>query len=303
MENIDMNDNNALHRKLLDIRDTPEILEEVKLTTSLINPQFDFQYLDKAFLDVEKLFRGNYPGFQKCNTNYHDLRHTMMVLLTMARLIHGACLGGIKFTDKEINLGLIAALMHDTGYIQEVDDNSGTGAKYTLTHVKRSIMFTKDYYANEKYFQDDLDCFSDMLICTGLNLDIKKVAFPSANIEIMAKILGTADLLGQMADRIYLEKLISLFHEFEEGNVPGFESELDLFRKTIDFYKSARARFKNDLGNVNRYMVNHFRDRWNIDINIYDEAIEKNINCLKYILKSNFTSLHDYLRRNTVTLQ
>ena len=303
MENIGMNDNNALHRKLLDIRDTPEILEEVKLTTSLINPQFDFQYLDKAFLDVEKLFRGNYPGFQKCNTNYHDLRHTMMVLLTMARLIHGACLGGIKFSDKEINLGLIAALMHDTGYIQEVDDNSGTGAKYTLTHVKRSIMFTKDYYANEKYFQNDLDCFSDMLICTGLNLDIKKVAFPSANIEIMAKILGTADLLGQMADRIYLEKLISLFHEFEEGNVPGFESELDLFRKTIDFYKSARARFKNDLGNVNRYMVNHFRDRWNIEINIYDEAIEKNINCLKYILKSNFTSLHDYLRRNTVTLQ
>ena len=303
MENIDMNDNNALHRKLLDIRDTPEILEEVKLTTSLINPQFDFQHLDKAFLDVEKLFRGNYPGFQKCNTNYHDLRHTMMVLLTMARLIHGACLSGIKFTDKEINLGLIAALMHDTGYIQEVDDNSGTGAKYTLTHVKRSIMFTKDYYANEKYFQDDLDCFSDMLICTGLNLDIKKVAFPSANIEIMAKILGTADLLGQMADRIYLEKLISLFHEFEEGNVPGFESELDLFRKTIDFYKSARARFKNDLGNVNCYMVNHFRDRWNIEINIYDEAIEKNINCLKYILKSNFTSLHDYLRRNTVTLQ
>ena len=303
MENIGMNDNNALHRKLLDIRDTPEILEEVKLTTSLINPQFDFQHLDKAFLDVEKLFRGNYPGFQKCNTNYHDLRHTMMVLLTMARLIHGACLSGIKFTDKEINLGLIAALMHDTGYIQEVDDNSGTGAKYTLTHVKRSIMFTKDYYANEKYFQNDLDCFSDMLICTGLNLDIKKVAFPSANIEIMAKILGTADLLGQMADRIYLEKLISLFHEFEEGNVPGFESELDLFRKTIDFYKSARARFKNDLGNVNRYMVNHFRDRWNIEINIYDEAIEKNINCLKYILKSNFTSLHDYLRRNTVTLQ
>ena len=57
MENIGMNDNNALHRKLLDIRDTPEILEEVKLTTSLINPQFDFQHLDKAFLDVEKLFR------------------------------------------------------------------------------------------------------------------------------------------------------------------------------------------------------------------------------------------------------
>ena len=149
----------------------------------------------------------------------------------------------------------------------------------------------------------DLECFRDILICTDLNLDIKKITFPSANIEIMAKILGTADLLGQIADRFYLEKLISLFHEFEEGKVPGFESELDLFRKTINFYKSARERFENDLGNVNRYMVNHFRDRWNIEKNIYDEAIEKNINYLKYILKSNFKSLHDCLRRNTVTTQ
>jgi len=299
--NTGINDNNALHRKLLDIRDAAEILGEVKFTTSLINPQFDFQYLDKAFRDVEKLFRGDYPGFQKCNTNYHDLRHTMLVLLAMARLIHGACLGGIKFTDKEINLGLIAALMHDTGYIQEADDNLGTGAKYTLTHVTRSIMFTQYYYANEKYFQDDLGCFSDMLICTDLNQDIKKVAFPSVSIEIMAKILATADLLGQMADRIYLEKLIHLFHEFEEGEVSGFESELDLFRKTINFYEFVRARFENDLGNVNRYMVNHFRDRWNIDINIYDEAIEKNISYLKHILKTSHENIRACLRRNTVT--
>ena len=91
-----MNDNNSLHTKLLDIRDNNEILKEVKFTTSLIKPQFDFQYLDKAFRDVEKLFRGFYPGFQKCNTNYHDLRHTLLVLLAMARLIHGTCLGGIK---------------------------------------------------------------------------------------------------------------------------------------------------------------------------------------------------------------
>ena len=285
MAHIRTNGNGSLQRKLLDIRDTNEILEEVKFTTSLINPQFDFQYLDKAFRDVEKLFFGNYPGYQKCNTEYHDLRHTMLVLLATARLIHGACLGGIKFTDKEINLGLIAALMHDTGYIQTVDDNCGTGAKYTLTHIKRSIMFAQNYYADDKYFQKDLDCFSDMMFCTGLNIDIKKIVFPSVNIEIMAKILGTADLLGQMSDRIYLEKLIHLFHEFEEGKVPGFESEIDLFRKTTTFNKSVHARFENDLGNVNRYMVNHFRNRWNTDKNIYDESIEKNINYLIHILK------------------
>ena len=57
------------------------------------------------------------------------------------------------------------------------------------------------------------------------------------------------------------------------------------FRKTTTFYKSVHARFENDLGNVNRYMVNHFRDRWNTDKNIYDEYIEKNITHLKHILK------------------
>ena len=244
----------SLQTKLLDIKDNNAIIKEVKFTTSLINPQFDFKYFDQAFLDVEELFGGHYAGYQKCNTNYHDLRHTMMVLLAMARLIHGACLGGIKFTDKEINLGLISALMHDTGYIQTSDDNFGTGAKYTLIHVKRSITFVQDYYADEEYFQEDLESFSDILNCTGLSTDIKKVTFSSASIEIMGKILGTADLLGQMAERFYLEKLIPLFHEFEEGKVSGFDSELDLLKKTTNFYDITKTRLEKDLGNVIQYM-------------------------------------------------
>lgn len=304
MINIGINDDsNSLHTKLLDIRDNNEILEEVKFITSLVSPQFDFQYLDKAFRDLGKLFGGQYPGFQKCNTNYHDLRHTMMVLLAMARLIHGACSGGIKFTDKEINLGLIAALMHDTGYIQTADDNLGTGAKYTLIHITRSIMFAQNYYASENYFRADLVCFRDILLCTGLSLDIKQITFASTNIEIIGKMLGTADLLSQMADRFYLEKLIHLFHEFEEGKVPGFESEIDLLKKTTNFYKTVKVKFENDLSNVHRYMGNHFRDRWNIERDIYDEAIEKNINYLKLILKNNYKNIHNFLRRDPLKVQ
>jgi hypothetical protein len=100
-----------------------------------------------------------------------------------------------------------------------------------------------------------------------------------------------------------VDKLIPLFHEFEEGKVPGFESELDLLRKTTNFYKSDQVRFENDLSNIKRYMVSHFQDRWNIERNIYGESIEKNINYLKYILKSKYKNLHDCLRRNAITLQ
>ena len=298
-----MVDAKKVYSELLDLRDNNAIIKEVQFTTSLINPQFDFRYLNQAFRDVEKLFRGHYPGFQKCNTNYHDFRHTMLVLLALARLLHGAFLQGIKFTDKEINLGLISALMHDTGYIQADDDNAGTGAKYTLVHIKRSIMFVQDYYAHEKYFREDLENFADILNCTGLSIDIKKITFSSANIEIIGKILGTADLLGQMADRLYLEKLIPLFHEFEEGKVSGFDGELDLLKKTTNFYYIARTRLEKDLGNVNRHMVNHFRERWNIEKNLYTEAIEKNINYLKFILKTNEKNVSACLRRNAITLQ
>jgi hypothetical protein len=299
----EIKDDNALQSQLLDISENSEIIEEVKFTTSLINPQFDFRYFDQAVEDVWKLFRGQYPGYRACNTLYHDLRHTMLVLLAMARLIHGAYVQGISFTDKEVNMGLITALMHDTGYIQTNDDNSGTGAKYTLIHIKRSIMFVHDYYEEQDYFRDDLENFSDILNCTGINMNIKNINFSSVNMEIMGKILGTADLLGQMADRLYLEKLVPLFREFAEGKVPGFHSELDLLQKTTNFYHITRTRFEKDLGNVNRYMVNHFRERWNVERNLYDEAIEKSINYLKFILKSNEKNVSTCLRRNTITIQ
>ena len=298
-----MNDDNSLQTKLLDIRENNAIIKEVKFITSLINPEFYFQYFDQAFLDVEKLFGGHYPGFRACNTRYHDIKHTTIVLLAMARLLHGAYVAGIEFTDKDINIGLIGALMHDTGYIQSQDDLAGTGAKYTLIHVQRSIIFFQNYYAQEKYFADDLNNFHDILYCTGIKTQIGNVKFSSPKIEILGKILGTADLLGQMADRFYLEKLVFLFHEFEEAKVPGFASELDLLSKTVDFYSKTKQMFADDLGNVNRYMINHFKERWNIEKDLYAEAIEKNINYLKYILKSNYKNLHACLRRNAITLQ
>ena len=298
-----MSDDHALHDKLLDFRNNSDILKEVKLITALINPQFDFHFLDQAFADIEKLFRGQYKGFRACNTHYHDLRHTLTVFLAMARLLHGAYLQGIKFTDKEINIGLLCALMHDAGYIQSDEDHAGTGAKYTLVHIHRSSKFMQEYYSAADYFKDDIKNFDDILNCTGLNIDIEKIKFASPITEMMGKILGTADLLGQMADRFYLEKLVFLFREFAEAKVPGFDSEIDLLQKTVNFYNVIIARFENMLGNVNQYMVHHFRNRWNIEKNLYEEAMKKNIDYLKFILKDNHKNLNVYLRRNAITIQ
>ncbi len=295
--------NAALKAKLLDISDTAGILAEVKKTASSILPDFIFRRFDAAFNDVDRLFQGQYEGYRACNTKYHDFNHTMMVLLAMARLMHGATVSGVRFTEKEVNLGLIGALMHDTGYIQSLDDFSGTGAKYTLIHIRRSIRFVQNYYAREPYFANDMKNFHDILNCTGVLTMVKDIVFESEHIALLGKMLGTADLLGQMADRLYLEKLMLLYSEFEEGGVPGFDSEADLLRKTVSFYKRTKNRFEDEFGNVNRYMVHHFKERWNIESNIYEESIENNINYLKFVLKHSRKNINQSLRRNSISLQ
>jgi hypothetical protein len=293
-----MAETNKINAELLDIRDDSVILEEVKYITSLIIPGFDFHHIHQAFNDIKKLFRGQYPGFRKCNTHYHDMRHTLTVFLAMTRLIHGAHVAGFKLSEQEINVGIIGALMHDTGYIQLNDDDTGTGGKYTLVHIGRSIKFVQEYYKDDRYFQERLDDFAHILSCTGVSIEIEKITFNSNNMEIIGKMLGTADLLAQMADRFYLEKLVHLFFEFEEAGVPGFDSELDLLRKTINFYHMTKTRYEKNFSNVNRYMVDHFKIRWNLEKNIYSEAIERNINYLKYVLESNQQNIHACFRRN-----
>jgi hypothetical protein len=293
----------TLKLNLLDIRDNSVILREVKTIITLISPNFDFFYFDKAYNDIEELFLGRYHGYRECNTPYHDFRHTLMVLLAMARLIHGASEQSNEFSDKQLNLGLISALMHDTGYIQSSEDVSGTGAKYTMTHIGRSIKFVQNYYSNSEYFASDMKSFHDILSCTGKHTMIADVEFENEQIAILGKMLGTADLLAQMADRLYLEKLIFLYNEFDEGSVPGFDSEMDLYRKTVGFYNRTKERFRREFGGVNRYMSNHFKSRWNIDSNVYEESIEKNINYLKYILKASQKDIYHSLRRNAISFQ
>ncbi len=284
--------------KLINMENPHSIYGEVKLIASMIKQDFDSSHLDRAYADVFHLFNGEYPGYKGCNTLYHDLRHTMAVFLAMARLMHGyAAYEKSSFTDKEINIGLIGALMHDTGYQQTIDDTEGTGAKHTLIHVQRSIDFVHHLYKDDEYFSDSLVCFQNILNCTGLKEKVKEIEFARPVIRLLGLMLGTADLLGQMADRHYLEKLVFLFHEFKEANINTFTSELDLLKKTIDFYEMTKKRFATDLGGVNHYMIFHFQKRWDIDDDLYQTGIERNIRYLNIVLKSDEVEYRHHLRR------
>lgn len=271
---------------LIDMNSPDAILEEIKTISSLISPTADFELINIAYRDVLRLFAGRYPGYKKSNTGYHDLFHTTDVMLTSARLVHGAATTGIDFSAEEINQILLSALMHDTGYIQRESEQSGTGAQYTAIHIDRSIDFITGYFRNDLNIEVDSEAIAQILRCTGLNVKVGDIPFKSEKNRFLGFVLGTADLLGQMADRYYVEKLPILYNEFMEGHIPGFASDFDLMKKTSGFYQMALNRFKNDLGGTNRFMINHFRVRWNMPVDLYAVAIEKNMDYLTKVVEN-----------------
>jgi hypothetical protein len=271
--------------ELITMENPYEVMSEVKKLILLIFKEFDFEQIDQIYCDILKLFRGKYPGYRRCNTTYHDVNHTMDCFLAMTRLIHGAVVGGISFAKRDVSLGLISALMHDTGYIQTVAENNGTGAQYTLSHIERSIEFMEKYFQDSKFPSAWLPVCRNFLRCTGLDVKIADIDFESREHEILGQMLGTADLIGQMADKHYLEKLRFLYNEFKEGGVPGYADEVDLLKKTPNFWEMVKQRFVLQLGQVDLFLRHHFRARYGIDQDLYRVAIDRNIDRLQFFLQ------------------
>lgn len=269
---------------LVDMDLPAAILDEVLFIMTIIHPQMDPSRLTNAFSLLVSLYNGQWPRERECNTDYHDLRHVTDTMLAMARLIHGAALAGKHINARDIYTGMVGALVHDAGYIQDKMDNCGTGAKYTTTHVERSMAFVERYGQRYGLTAREIPSCMLMIKCTDLNVDVSTLQFPSHTVELLAKLLGCADLIGQMADRIYLEKLFYLHREFEEGQVSGFTDEMDLLTHTLGFFPMVEQRLKHQLGGYDELAKAHFARRWSISKNLYRVTIEKQRKHLERIL-------------------
>ena len=285
---------------LVNMEHPQSVLDEVRTITLMMFPHVDFSQVERVFRDIVRLFNGEYPGYRTCTTEYHDLRHTTDAFLAMARLMHGVMVGGTELTVEGVNLGLICTLMHDTGYIQTLDDEGGTGAKYTRIDTRRSIGFMDRYLTESGFPREQFRYYPQILMCTGLDRKVSEIDFRSPQTELLGKMLGTADLLGQMADRIYLEKLLFLYYEFKEARMIEYDSELDLLKKTIDFYDMTKKRLATELGGINESMHYHFKVCWNVDRDLYMEAIEKNIEYLTFLLDQHEEDYREHLSRGGV---
>ncbi|MEN8190917.1 MAG: hypothetical protein ABFS19_13810 [Thermodesulfobacteriota bacterium] len=113
--------------------------------------------------------------------------------------------------------------------------------------------------------------------------------------------MGSADILAQMADRYYLERLPLLFAEHQEGGIGNYNSVLELMEQTSDFYHNVVIdRLAHSFGNLTKFMQVHFRERWGMERNLYLENIKKNIKYIRFVLREcqgDIDSVKKYLRR------
>jgi len=259
------------------------------------------EVLTQAFGDLIRLYKGKYPGYVSCETSYHDTQHVLDVTLAMARLMDGyerTSHGTEQFGERLFRLGIITALFHDCGYIRhKKDTRHHNGAEYTLCHVTRSGMFLKEYLP--KVGMPDLASVAAELVqFTGYEIPVQQIKVPSLIFRLLGNLLGSADIIAQMADRCYLEKCHErLYPEFVLGGIARrrngdgsvevvFESADDLVIKTPDFHRVANKRMDESLGGAHRYVQRHFGGQ-----HLYLEEMDRNLRFAKTIAEKRDLSL------------
>src|SRR4051794_36260135 len=158
----------------IDTRQPLAVQAEVQKAYDSMFPQGNRAFVPTVFGWVTSCFEGNYRDYQPIDARYHDLEHTLQGTLCMARLLFGRFKAQAQpeVDQRMFELGIIAILLHDTGYLKKRGDIDGTGAKYTLTHVDRSMEFAATLMADHSYSPDDIKAVQNMIRCTGINVKL-----------------------------------------------------------------------------------------------------------------------------------
>jgi hypothetical protein len=275
-------------------KDPSAVAREVQATYLSMFPQGDRLFVQSVFGSAAECFNGRYADYQAVDTDYHDFEHTLQGALCMVRILHGRQKAGVKppLPQHVFELGLLAILLHDTGYLKHRGDMEGTGAKYTTTHVSRSTDFAAKFLSEKGYGPDDIKSVQNMIRCTGVDATLSVIPFQNELEKIVGYALGTADLLGQMAADDYVEKLPVLYDEFAEAthNAPPkasvvsmFSSAKDLLRKTPDFWdKYVKHKLDRDFGGAFRFLNEPYPD----GANFYMDKIEANVRHLRDVIST-----------------
>jgi hypothetical protein len=298
-------------RSDFDVTDTVQVSSPPAVRTAVLQlysdtwPGAPLTTLETALADFERLFTGQTPGYLGVDTVYHDLQHSQDMVLTMARLMAGyekSHADGPHIGAERALMGMVTALFHDSGYIRETGEkNIANGAVFTRQHVTRSARHLGRYLPTIG-LADWVPVSTRIVHFTGYEMPLDLIRVGDPRDRLVGHLLGTADMLAQMADRCYLEKCRDrLYAEFVLGDVAAhrsaagvkvlYGSGLDLLRQTPQFVETT---IDNRLGGTFGHAYRHVEPLFG-GANPYMDAIRQNVGYLRGLARS---SRWPMLRRN-----
>lgn len=181
------------------------------------------------------------------NTLYHNVEHTIQVTLVGQTILQGKLKVDNSITP-EIWLNFIMSLLcHDVGYVSDLglmsdsDSNfkNASDAVLMSVHIDRGKRFVEDTFSHQPGI--DVEFIKDCIERTRFPIP-KKNHHQGTN-DFPGLVRG-ADLIGQLSDPRYLNKLPAIFFEFEENGynqVTGYKQPGDLLIHYADFYRKSVA--------------------------------------------------------------
>ncbi len=280
------------------VSDTGEVEAQVSEIVRNFAPEHDLGRVADAFQLLDRAFDGRLPGYQNLKTLYHNRTHTNEVVLCTARMLHGLHLAGQGVDGDHLDAALIGALLHDVGYLMSDEEAVGTGAQFTASHVMRGVDFAR------RHLRDlpgpVLEVTTKVIMLTDHRKHPDWVTFDNLQQQRAAYATATADLIGQMANREYLERVLFLYYEFEEAQMGGFADIHDLLEKTTAFYNMTRGRLDKDLQGMSTNLTHHFAKQTGSERNFYQESIDRNLAYLNSIVAIEREHRLEKLRRGHV---
>jgi hypothetical protein len=288
------------------VSSAPAVREAVENLITSTWPGAPVAAVRLGFERLEQLFAGHDPAFFGIDTVYHDAQHTLDITLAMARLCAGyerQAPGGRALGAERAIVGVLIALFHDVGYLRGRDETEArNGAEFTATHVSRGARFLERFLP-EADLAHWVPIAVEVIHFTGYEVPIADIQLVDDRDRVLGQLLGTADMIAQMADRCYLEKCRDrLYPEFVLGGVAlplaenggrnvRYASGLDLLRQTPKFIEEVRRkRLDGEFQGAYRHVEVLFDGR-----NPYMESIERNLAFLRQVLRSESWRM---LRRN-----
>lgn len=184
---------------------------------------------------------------------YHNVEHTILVTLVGQELLRGKHIrdGGVSCEDW-LHF-MVSLLCHDIGYVKGVCRADGDGyyatgigeervslppgvtdASLTPYHVDRGKLFIEERFGGNTWLS------SERIMA---NLELTRFPVPNDSDHQDTKnypgLVRAADLIGQLSDPRYLNKVSALFYEFDETGFNakvGYKNPGDLRNQYPKFY-------------------------------------------------------------------